>query len=142
LLAPISSAASCCGYAPSNPDNPTSVISSRTRRSRSASAPVLDPERDVLGQRQPRQKPVLLEHQAALGARTRNASTVDANSPVVFAVETRDDSEQRALAAPARPDQRQRLPRLDHQIELPQHRCFDLMVDTFFLRGAATLASG
>jgi len=53
---------------------------------------------------------VLPERQAAIGARTRNARTVDANSPVVFAVETRDDPEQRALAAPARPDERQRLP--------------------------------
>ncbi len=78
-------------------------------------------ERDVLRHGQPRKQPRLLEHQAAIEARRRDALAVERHAAVEVGVQSCDEAQQGGLAAAARSHDRQEAAGLDRQIQAVEH---------------------
>ena len=110
---------SCHGHARSNPARPKRSSSGRAR-SRAAAPPhagQLEADRHVVDRPPPRQQRVALRHEGARAEPVARRLAVDQDLAVVGIVEAGEDSEQRALAGAARPDQRDELAGLRDEVD-------------------------
>src|SRR5262245_11169930 len=84
----------------------------------------LAPDDRVGEHRAPRQKIVVLEHEAAVAARTAHGASVERDLARGGRFEARDDAQKRGLAAAGRADDRNELAAFDREVDVPQRLQF------------------
>src|SRR5262249_10747772 len=84
----------------------------------------LAPDDRVSEHRAPRQKIVVLEHEAAVAARTAHGASVERHLARAGRLETRDDAQKRGFTAARRADDRNELAAFDREVDVLQRLQF------------------